>query len=202
MSEPEKKFRLLIEPVLRRVKLSITNQQVKQLYHHYFLLTQWNQKVSLTSIREPIEILERHFGESLFLAAKLPAAKTLVDIGSGAGFPGLPLAVARPTVKVTLVESTAKKAAFLREAARGIGNVRVLHTRAENIQEGFEWAVCRAIPVKKMLPVMKSLAVNIALMTSETVASDLKDELGSRIPIPWGNQRILLLGHFGKRRST
>ena len=202
MSDPKKKFRLLIEPVLHQAKLSVTNQQIKQLYHHYLLLTQWNQKVNLTSIREPTEILERHFGESLFLAAKLPDAKTVVDIGSGAGFPGLPLAVANPTTKVTLVESIAKKAAFLKEAARGVSNVRVLHSRAENVQEGFEWAVCRAIPVKKILPVMKSLSVNIAIMTSETVASDLKDKLEPPIPMPWGNQRILLLGHFGKRCST
>ena len=202
MPDPKKKFRALIEPVLHQAKLSITNQQIKQLYHHYFLLTQWNQKVSLTSIRDPAEIIERHFGESLFLATKLPDAKTVVDIGSGAGFPGLPFAVANPTVEVTLVESISKKAAFFKEASREISNVRVLHSRAENIQEGFEWAVCRAIPIKKMLPVMKSLAANIALMTSETVASELKDELEPPIPIPWGNQRILLLGHFGGRCST
>ena len=83
------------------------------------LLLRWNEKVSLTSLRTPEEILRVHFGESFF-GAKLFSAKfgRLADIGSGAGFPGLPLKMLLPTLPVTLIESSARKAAFLAEVVR------------------------------------------------------------------------------------
>jgi 16S rRNA (guanine527-N7)-methyltransferase len=82
------------------------------------LLLKWNARTNLTAIRDPEEIVRRHFGESLFTAAHLPVCRTLLDLGSGAGFPGLPIQLARPGLRVTLAESQNKKAAFLREAVR------------------------------------------------------------------------------------
>lgn len=101
------------------------------------LLLRWNARTNLTAIRQPEEIVRRHFGESLFAAESLdfetsPPA-TLLDLGSGAGFPGLPIALARPEIAVTLAESQGKKSAFLREAVRTLGaaNVEVWAARAE-----------------------------------------------------------------------
>ena len=83
------------------------------------LLLKWNARTNLTAIRDPEEIVRRHFGESLFAARHLnPETPTLLDFGSGAGFPGLPIALLRPHIAVTLAESQNKKAAFLREAVR------------------------------------------------------------------------------------
>jgi 16S rRNA (guanine527-N7)-methyltransferase len=83
------------------------------------LLLKWNARTNLTAIRDPEEIVRRHFGESLFAAAHLdPATPTLLDFGSGAGFPGLPIALLRPDIEVTLAESQNKKASFLREVVR------------------------------------------------------------------------------------
>jgi 16S rRNA (guanine527-N7)-methyltransferase len=99
-----------------------------QLSTYLDLLLRWNERTNLTAIREPEEIVRRHFGESLFagvhLAPLLPAEGTLLDFGSGAGFPGLPIQLLLPALRVTLAESQGKKASFLREAVRTLG----LHT--------------------------------------------------------------------------
>src|ERR1700688_350933 len=90
-----------------------------QLSTYLDLLLKWNARTNLTAIRDPEEIVRRHFGESLFAARHLdPDATTLLDFGSGAGFPGLPIALLRPEITVTLAESQNKKATFLREAVR------------------------------------------------------------------------------------
>ncbi len=88
------------------------------------LLLRWNARTNLTAIREPREIVQRHFGESLFagsfLASRLAEGAALLDFGSGAGFPGIPIQLLLPGVRVTLAESQGKKAAFLREAVRAL----------------------------------------------------------------------------------
>jgi 16S rRNA (guanine527-N7)-methyltransferase len=89
-----------------------------QLSTYLDLLVKWNDRTNLSAIRDPRQVVSRHFGESLFAARHLPAGRTLLDLGSGAGFPGLPIALARPDLSVTLAESQNKKASFLREVVR------------------------------------------------------------------------------------
>jgi 16S rRNA (guanine527-N7)-methyltransferase len=92
---------------------------IPQLSTYLDLLLKWNARTNLTAIRDPEEIIRRHFGESLFAARHLdPDTASLLDFGSGAGFPGLPIALLRTDIQVTLAESQNKKAAFLREAVR------------------------------------------------------------------------------------
>ena len=98
-----------------------TGLLLAQLSDYLDLLLKWNGRMSLTSVREPEEIVRRHFGESLFTAAHLPRGETLLDVGSGAGFPGLPIQLALPEWRVTLAESQKKKGVFLREVVRGLG---------------------------------------------------------------------------------
>ena len=96
------------------------------LQRHHELLERWNQRLNLTRI----DSVERNYGESLFLGKHLPEGPLRIcDIGSGAGFPGFPVAVLRPDCEVTLIESHQRKAVFLKEAARGIANIRVLAKR-------------------------------------------------------------------------
>jgi 16S rRNA (guanine527-N7)-methyltransferase len=92
-----------------------------QLAIYLELILKWNARMNLTAIREPEEIVRRHFGESLFAGIHLGMCGTLLDYGSGAGFPGIPMQLLRPDVRVTLAESQGKKAAFLREAVRELG---------------------------------------------------------------------------------
>ena len=89
---------------------------------YYDLLVRWNAKLNLTAIRSSDEILRRHFVECIFCAQRLPTGiESLLDYGSGAGFPGIPIALCRPNIRVTLAESQGKKASFLREAVRELG---------------------------------------------------------------------------------
>ena len=99
------------------------------------LLLKWNARTNLTAIRDPEEIVRRHFGESLFAGQHIGPCETLLDLGSGAGFPGLPIALLHPEIPVTLAESQNKKATFLREVVRTLDlpNVEVWAARAESL---------------------------------------------------------------------
>ncbi len=108
----------------------------ERLLAYLALLQRWNQTYNLTAIREPREMLVKHLLDSLAMAPFV-ADGALADLGTGPGLPGIPLALARPGLRVSLVESNGKKARFLREAVRqlGLGNARVLESRAEAVAE-------------------------------------------------------------------
>jgi len=111
------------------------------------LLMRWNARINLTAIRDEEGILTRHFVESIACARALPAGiGTLLDFGSGAGFPGVPIALCRPEIAVTLAESQGKKAAFLQEAVRVLGlATKVYAGRAELLKARFDCVVLRAV---------------------------------------------------------
>jgi 16S rRNA (guanine527-N7)-methyltransferase len=119
-----------------------------QLAVYLELLLKWNSRTNLTAIREPVEIVHRHFGESLLVGANLGKSRTLLDFGSGAGFPGVPVQLMRPDLQVTLAESQGKKAAFLREAVRVLGlQSEVWAGRVESMPSGrqFDAVAMRAV---------------------------------------------------------
>ena len=199
MPEASEAFGNLLDSVILSLAIKLSAQQVKQLSFHYRMLMQWNRKVNLSAIREPEEVVRRHYGESLFLAKSLPdAVGTLVDVGSGAGFPGVPVAVYHPNLHVTLVESIAKKATFLREATRELRNVRVLNSRVETLGEHFDWVVMRAVAPAPLLPRLVELAPNVALLVTAKAVAELQHN--PKIfwqrpqPLPWSQGRVLLIG--------
>lgn len=115
-------------------------EQIDQVQHYIGLLLFWNQKISLTSIDDPEEIVSRHFGESFFCAKFIPTVPSrLADVGSGAGFPGLALRILRPEIEVFLIEQDTRKAAFLNEAARllKLELVKVYRTHYETMNPEF-----------------------------------------------------------------
>src|SRR4051812_24491873 len=104
----------------------LSSHELRLLRQHYELLKRWNQKMNLTRIDSLDDVVRFHYCESLYLGQYLPQGPLrIVDIGSGGGFPGIPVAVLRPECQVDLVESNGRKAVFLREAARNLSNVRV-----------------------------------------------------------------------------
>lgn len=115
--------------------VAVPQRLLPSLAEYLDLLVRWNLKTNLTAIRNPEEMVRRHFGESLFAGTHLgePLPATLLDLGSGAGFPGLPIAMLHPEIAVTLAESQNKKTTFLREAVRTLGlkNVEIWGQRAE-----------------------------------------------------------------------
>lgn len=112
------------------------------------LILKWNEQLNLTAIREPEEIVERHFVECIQCAQQLPEVATLLDFGSGAGFPGIPIAIVRPEIRITLAESQAKKSSFLREVARTLElRTMIFDGRVEDMDQRrqFEAVTLRAV---------------------------------------------------------
>jgi 16S rRNA (guanine527-N7)-methyltransferase len=127
-----------IRRALGEFSLAPTEQQVIYIQQYMKLLLTWNDKVNLTAIRDPLEILYRHFCECMFATAAVPVENgRLADVGSGAGFPGIPLKIMQPDLQVFLVESNMKKATFLAEVLRNIElpETRVLVSRYEELGE-------------------------------------------------------------------
>lgn len=125
----------------------LTPEQASQFETLLALLLRWNARVNLTAVRSEEGILGRHFVESIACARALPEGiATLLDLGSGAGFPGLPIAICRPEIAVTLAESQGKKAAFLQEAVRTLRLSAKVHAgRAEELLQEFDCVTLRAV---------------------------------------------------------
>jgi len=173
--------------------LDLPDEQAAVLEAHYELLMRWNRSLNLTAITSLEEVVQRHYAESLFLASHLPPGTLrIVDIGSGPGFPGLPVAVVRPDCSVVLVESHQRKAVFLKEASRGLKNVRVLSRRAEDVDERFDWAVSRAVSYRDLEGSLSRLGTHAALLTGvEQPPASLGFEWQAPIPLPDGKGRFL-----------
>lgn len=164
----------------------LTVEQMDALEAHYNLLRLWNSRLNLTRIESVEDAVRLHYCESLFVGSRLPPGPLrIVDVGSGAGFPGIPTAILRPECTVTLVESHQRKGVFLREASRNLKNVAVVTDRAENLKPEFDWLVSRAVSPDEVLKL--KLANNLALLVgSEAVLRFDRREL-----IPWGCGRFL-----------
>lgn len=127
-----------IRRILGEFNLIINDRQVLQIQQYIRILLAWNEKINLTAIRDPREILYRHFCESMYAASVLPVENgRLADVGSGGGFPGLPLKIMRPDLQVFLIESNLKKATFLAEVIRELGltDTQVIVRRYEELGE-------------------------------------------------------------------
>jgi 16S rRNA (guanine527-N7)-methyltransferase len=167
-----------------------------QLSLYLDLLLKWNARTNLTAIRDPEEIVRRHFGESLFAARHIPAeTKTLLDFGSGAGFPGLPIALLHPEIQVTLAESQNKKSTFLREAIRTLtlSNVEVWPHRVETMPPNRQFNVVALRAVDDMATALPTAKARIApggqllLLTTATQSP----ANGTTTPLPNSKTGIL-----------
>ncbi len=154
---------------------------------YYELLEHWNSRLNLTAIRDPKGVLRRHFLECIFCALNLPKGiGTLLDYGSGAGFPGIPIALCRPEIRVTLAESQGKKASFLREVVRTLGIEADVHAgRVEKLPADRQFDAVTLRAVDKM-------AEAIAHATSRVAASGWLVVLASQgsVTLPGDFQRF------------
>lgn len=188
--------------------IELDETRLRAISTYIDLLLKWNARINLTAIREPNEIVQRHFGESVFAAKYLldqHRPQTAIDLGSGAGFPGVPFALLAPEVPVTLIESHQKKATFLKELiyALGLKNVKVFGDRAESYPEAADLVMLRAVEkFEKALPMairLMSTGGSIALMigagqvdSARRVGEDINWSSG--VPIPCSDSRELLVG--------
>jgi 16S rRNA (guanine527-N7)-methyltransferase len=127
-----------VRRALGEFQLTVNDQQVLQIQQYMKVLLAWNEKINLTAIRDPREILYRHFCESMYAAMSVPLESgRLADVGSGGGFPGLPIKIMCPNLQVMLIESNLKKATFLAEVIRELelSDIQVLVRRYEELGE-------------------------------------------------------------------
>jgi 16S rRNA (guanine527-N7)-methyltransferase len=197
-----------IRQTLAAYGFSPDDNQCKAIRAYVSLLLRWNQKVSLTTVVNPVDVLRFHFGESLFATSLVPIQKgRLADVGSGAGFPGLPLRIAVQDLEVALIESNSKKAAFLSEVVRylKLDNVDVVRHRMEEIriESGkFNYITARALGshMEFLSWARKRLAPrgNIVLWLGEDDMQAISNKLSwawtEPILIPGSIRRFILVG--------
>jgi len=176
--------------------------QAAKLEFHYELLCKWNRVLNLTTVTSREEAIERHYGESIFLARRLPANVTVADIGSGPGFPGFVIAVVRPDVTIALIESHQRKSVFLREATRNVPNACVVAKRAEAVSDPFDWIVSRAVSYSDLASSIPRLAPNVALLTGAEVPPDSWDLDWQVETLPGSRNRFLRIGRSVSRETS
>ena len=210
---------------------ALTETQVQQLITYLDLLQRWNARINLTAVRDPEAIVTRHFGESLFVARHLfpsapgrppsavqpersSARPQVFDVGSGAGFPGLPIKIWAPHIELTLIESSQKKATFLREVIRrlGLGSAGVFSGRAEEFSGQADAVALRAVErFESSLPVAARLVApsgRLALLIGEGQVARARElapifRWQDPRPIPLSSNRVLLIGvRNGTEEST
>lgn len=180
--------------------LSLTQKQIEQFHSYHQMLTEWNQRINLTSIIEPNEVQVKHFVDSLTATMALPSILSkggrFIDIGSGGGFPGIPIKLLWPNIHLTLVESVGKKTSFLSHLTTilKLNDVEVSNARAEllahknNMRESFDVVISRGLApmyilTELMLPFCKIGGVAVALKKGS-----LEQELSQ------ANRSVLVMG--------
>ncbi len=139
-----KKFKHHLEKLLETIDIKLSELQMNRMAGHAAELMIWNQKFNLTAIKEPFEVAEKHFFDSIAAASFLEGEKTLADIGSGGGFPGIPLKIIRPEIKIIMIDASQKKINFLKHVIRilKLENIDAVHARVENLKSDKAFFQC------------------------------------------------------------
>lgn len=135
--------------------IELSNDQIDSLEKYYELLIEWNEKMNLTALTDPQDVALKHFCDSILLLkyADIEQNSSLIDVGTGAGFPSVPIKIMRPDIKLCLLDSLNKRLLFLQEVVKTLGlkDVNIVHARAEdgaktaNLREKFDFATSRAV---------------------------------------------------------
>src|SRR5271170_6167193 len=206
----------VIRRALKEFGVEVDAGQVQSIQQYIKILLHWNEKLNLTAIREPLEILHRHFCESMFAAIAVPVHKCrLADIGAGAGFPGIPLKILRPEIDLFLVDSNIKKGTFLAEVVRelGLNDSRVLISRYEELGEELaplDFVCSRALgefdTFLKWAATREVSAEGVVLWIGGRDLEEARKaqgwEWGEAISVPNSLQRYLLVGKKTAQMST
>lgn len=180
-------FSKLISSYGKEISIEFSNIQIEKFYKYMNLLIEWNEKINLTAITEPKEIIMKHFIDSLTILKDIKGKNTLVDVGTGAGFPGIPLKIMDEEIKITLLDSLNKRINFLNEVINQLDlkNIETIHSRVEDAgknkkyRERFDIATARAVAnlatlSEYMLPLVKVGGKSICMKGSE-VSEELQN---------------------------
>lgn len=180
-------FSKLISSYGKEISIEFSNIQIERFYKYMNLLIEWNEKINLTAITEPKEIIIKHFIDSLTVLKDIKGKNTLVDVGTGAGFPGIPLKIMDEEIKITLLDSLNKRINFLNEVINQLDlkNIETIHSRVEDAgknkkyRERFDIATARAVAnlatlSEYMLPLVKVGGKSICMKGPE-VSEELQN---------------------------
>lgn len=196
--------------------ITLSQEQIENYEKYYELLIEWNNKFNLTSITEKKDVVIKHFLDSVLCYKLIKDGSSIVDVGTGAGFPALPLKILNPTLKVTLVDSLNKRVVFLNEVVKALNlkDVTCIHSRAEDFahtkqRESFDYCVARAVArldtlSEYCLPMVRvgghfialkgedgENEVSIASKAITTLGGKVKDIVILSLPEEYGKRKIV-----------
>lgn len=171
----------------QKIDINLTNKQLNEFYTYMNLLIEWNKNINLTAITEPEEIIKKHFIDSLTISKNIQKDSSIIDVGTGAGFPGIPLKIVREDINVVLLDALNKRLNFLNEVVKEnkLENIETVHFRAEEIgknkkyREKYDIATSRAVAqlnilAEYLLPLVK-VGGKCICMKGSNVEEELKN---------------------------
>ena len=181
----KKEFETKLKKGMEALNIELTQKQTDQFYKYMQLLIEWNEKINLTAITKPEEIIQKHFIDSATIIKNLKNTKTLIDIGTGAGFPGIPIKIIKPEIEIVLLDSLNKRIKFLEEIIKKLElkNIKAIHSRAEEIgknkeyRESFDTVVSRAVANMTTLSEYTIPLVKIGGKAIYMKSSEIEEEL-------------------------
>lgn len=208
-----------------RMNIEINDSKIKKFYEYMNLLIEWNDKINLTAITEPKEVIVKHFIDSILAAKYIKDGSAVIDVGTGAGFPGIPLKIFNDSYKLTLLDSLNKRTIFLQEVVNKLelDNIEVIHGRAEDYahekkyREMYDCAISRAVAplnilLEYLIPyasidgciiAMKGSNAEQELLDARNAANklgaNLREKSVVQLPDDSGERHILI---FGKKEHT
>ena len=181
------KFEEIFNKYLLEINVKINKEKIEKFYKYMQLLLEWNEKINLTAITKPEEVILKHFVDSLTIAKYIKEKETMVDVGTGAGFPGIPIKIYRDDIKVVLVDSLNKRINFLNTVISELKlkNIEAIHSRAEEFgrnkkyREKFDISTSRAVAnlatlSEYLLPLVKENGKCIC-MKGSNIEEELKN---------------------------
>ncbi len=179
------KFEEIFNNHLKEIGIELQRKQIEKFYKYMNLLLEWNEKINLTAITEPEEVILKHFVDSLTISKYIEKGSKLVDMGTGAGFPGIPLKILREDIEITLADSLNKRINFLNEVIKELKlkNIQTVHTRAEEFgknkkyRENFDIATSRAVA---NLSTLSEYLIPLVRINGKAICmkgSEIKEEL-------------------------
>ena len=203
----------LTEEILIQAMPSLASGQIESFINYYKTLVDWNTRINLTRITEPRDVAEKHFADSILAAELIPEGARVIDVGAGAGFPGLPLKIVRPDIELVMVDSLGKRVRFLEELTGILGvSAKAVHARAEDaardpkLREGFDIALSRAVAPMNVLLELTVPFVRVGGASLMYKAANVNEELAlsqralkvlscsaelSEYEVPWGKRTVV-----------
>lgn len=177
----KEKFYNKMKELAEQINISLSVEQLGKFYRYMELLVEWNEKINLTAITEPEEIILKHFIDSITIKKYIENKEKIIDVGTGAGFPGIPLSIIDTELQITLVDSLNKRLIFLKNVIEELElkNVEIIHSRAEelgqnnNHREKYDIATSRAVAnlatlSEYLIPFVKTGGKTICMKASDT----------------------------------